>query len=177
MGFLFAMCDNCNAIYNTGIKITNSSDIKMEKNSFGKCDICEIGNVMSVDGLYSEIDNVMSIVAIDEGKDLEKLYNILKGVTEDTSIDEIEDKINKETPQYKRIVNSIEYFFTKTKNTLAAAGIVGGLIFGVSTMYTNHQTQKESGKKDYIIDEQRKIIEDYKNINKQNKRNNEKSEE
>lgn len=166
MGFLFAMCDNCNAIYNTGINITNSSDIKMENNSFGKCDICKIGNVMSVDGLYSEIDNVMSIVAIDEGKDLEKLYNILKGVTEDTSIDEIEDKINEETPQYNNIIDVVRKWSNKNANVITVASILINILFFVYSNFYDDSTE------DYmnIIEEQQKInIQQQKIIEEQNK--------
>ncbi|MCJ0923996.1 hypothetical protein MTW91_01695 [Mammaliicoccus sciuri] len=143
MGFLFAMCDNCNTIYNTGINITNSSDIKMENNSFGKCDICKIGNVMSVDGLYSEIDNVMSIVAIDEGKDLEKLYNILKGVTEDTSIDEIEGKINEETPQYNGVTKQISNIMKKGYKLFIATSILLGAMSSYKNFYDDFIDKKD----------------------------------
>lgn len=183
MGFLFAMCDNCNAIYNTGIKITNSSDIKMENNSFGKCDICNIGNVMSVDGLYSEINNVMSIVTIDDGKDLEKLYNILKGVTEDMSIDEIEDKINEETPQYKNIMNLVREWCDKYNSVFDIAHILVTMLLLVNTnlfgnsvdddtepdrnQKTINEQQKLIEKQQIFIEEQNKIIEENKTDGKE----------
>ncbi|WP_158087708.1 hypothetical protein [Mammaliicoccus sciuri] len=138
----------------------------MENNSFGKCDICEIGNVMSVDGLYSEIDNVMSIVAIDDGKDLEKLYSILKGVTEDTSIDELEDKINEETPQYKNIIDVVRKWSNKNANVITVASVLINILFFI---YSNLYNDPNEDYKNIIEEQQKMNIQQQKFIEEQNK--------
>lgn len=137
-------------------------------NKSGPCPYC--GGVGSVpNGIYQIISEVEVILQTDNGKDVYKLQRILNTTNQNESIKSIEKKIKNETPQYEGIIETIEYFFTKTKNTFAAIGIVSAIIFGIISTYDNQHSNEEYYKKDDIIHEQRKIIEDYEDLNQEYK--------
>lgn len=172
MSNVYAICSNCRKLYYGSINIKDSYDIKIEGNNYGKCEVCKIGDVKSVDGIYSEIDNVMNIVAIDGGKDSEKLYNILNSVTKDTSIDEIEDKIKKETPQYKSIMDILREWCDKYNSVFDVAHIlVTMLLLANTNLFGNSiDDDTEPDKNQQTINEQQKIIDEQQAfIEEQNK--------
>ena len=99
-------------------------------------------------------------MSVDNGKDVFKLQRILNTTSQQDTIPTIQSKIEKETPQYEKIIDAIEYFFTKTKNTFAAIGIVSTIIFSIiGVMQNNDNTSKN-----VIIESQQKTIEEQRNI-------------
>lgn len=167
MSNVLAICDNCGYIGNSGIGISNSSNVYIVNSPNMNCPNCGEQKFKTVDGLYSEINNVMSILAIDNGKELEKLYNILKGVTEDTSIDEIENKINEETPQYKNIINIVREWSDKNANVIAIVSILMNILFFI---YSNSHEDNQIEDYKYIIEQQQNIHKQQQEIiNEQNK--------
>lgn len=143
MSNVLAICDNCGYIGNSGIGISNSSNVYIVNSPNMNCPNCGEQKFKAVDGLYSEINNVMSILAIDDGKELEKLYNILKGVTEDTSIDEIEDKINEETPQYNGVTKQIANIMKKGYKLFIATSILLGAMSSYKNFYDDFIDKKD----------------------------------
>ncbi len=167
MSNVLAICDNCGYIGNSGIGISNSSNVYIVNSPNMNCPNCGEQKFKAVDGLYSEINNVMSILAIDDGKELEKLYNILKDVTEDTSIDEIEDKINEETPQYNDIMDKVREWSDKNANIIAIASILMNILFFI---YSNSHEDNQTEDYKYIIEQQQNINKQQQEIiNEQNK--------
>lgn len=173
MGNVLAICNNCGYIGNSGIVISNSSSIEITNTTAGNCPSCSKSELQVISGIYSEINNVMSIIAIDDGKDLEKLYNILKDVTEDTSIDEIEHKIKKETPQYNGVTKQISNIMKKGYKLFIATSILLGAMSSYKNFYDDFIDKKdeeiEYKKKQAEIDRlQNQAIEKLKNELKDN---------
>lgn len=163
-----AICDNCSNVFPSGFSGGSGVTMITLNSKSGPCPYC--GGMGSVpNGIYQIISEVEAILQTDNGKDVYKLQRILNTTNQNESIKSIEKKIKKETPQYEGIIEAIEYFFTKTKNTFAAIGIVSAIVFGILSTYENQQSKEEYDKKDDIIHEQRKIIEDYKNLNEEYK--------
>lgn len=172
MSNVLAICNNCGYIGNSGIGISNSSNVYIVNSPNMNCPNCGEQKFKTVDGLYSEINNVMSILAIDNGKELEKLYNILKGVTKDTSIDEIEDKINEKTPQYKNIMNIVRDWCEKYNSVFDVAHILVTMLLLVNTNLFGNSVDEdtEPDRNQQTINEQQKLIEKQQNfIEEQNK--------
>lgn len=157
MSNVLALCDNCGYIGNSGVGISNSSDIFIVNSPDMECPNCGEWKFKTIDGLYNEIENVMSIVAIDDGRELEKLYNILKGVTKDTTINELENKLKEDTPQYLGIMDKVREWSDKNANVIAISSILMNILFFIySNSYEDNQTE------DY-----KNILEQQQNINKQ----------
>nr|WP_315295389.1 hypothetical protein [Mammaliicoccus lentus] len=135
MGKVLAICNNCGFVGNSGIGISNSSSIMITNSTAGLCPNCHKSHLQIVSGIYSEINNIMSIIGIDDGKDLEKLYNILKGVTKDTSIDEIEEEINGETPQYNELTKQLSNIMKKGYKLFIATSILLGAMSSYKNFY------------------------------------------
>ncbi len=163
-----AICDNCSNVFPSGFSGGSGVTMITLNSKSGPCPYCgAMGSVPN--GIYKIINEVEAILQIDYGKDVYKLQRILNTTNQNESLKSIEKKIKNETPQYEGIIETIEYLFTKTKNTFAAIGIVSAIVFGILSTYNSQLPNEEHDKKDDIIHEQRKIIEDYKNLNEEYK--------
>lgn len=162
-----AICDNCNNVFPSGIVGGPGTNVRVTGGKSGPCPVCgSLGTVPN--GTYVIINDIEATLSVDNGRDVFKLQRILNTTSQQDTIPTIHNKIKKETPQYEKIIEAIEYFFTKTKNTFTAIGIVSTIIFSIiGVMQDNDNTSEnviiENQQK--VIEEQRNIIEDYKEQN------------
>lgn len=171
-----AICDNCGLNFPSGFVIGSGAQLITTNSISGPCPNCG-GMGRIPDGIYEVVSDVESILKIDNGEQIFKLQRILNTPNKFETKKSIEKKIKKETP-YSGIVEIIEYFATKTKNTTAALGVLSTIIFGIIGVYYSHQASEENENalknKQEVIEEQRNIIndikEDNKNIKKDEKR-------
>lgn len=163
-----AICDNCNNVFASGIVGGPGTNIKITNGKSGPCPVCgSLGTIP--DGIYDIIDDVEAILNIDNGKDVFKLQRILNTTTNQDTLPTVKNKIEKETPQYKKVIDVIENFCTKTKNTFAALGVISAIIFSIIGVMQNNDNTSENiiiENQQKVIEEQRNIIEDYKEQNK-----------
>ncbi|MCD8891015.1 hypothetical protein K2V52_03435 [Staphylococcus nepalensis] len=172
-----AICDNCNTVFASSFVGGPGVTMIVTGSKSGPCPVC--GSLGSVpDGTYDIINDIEATLNVDNGKDVFKLQRILNTASKQDSISSIQNRIKKETPQYESIIDAIEYFFTKTKNTLAAIATVSTLIFGVIGVIPDKSNSDENStikNQQEVIKEQRNVINDYKvqNESLKNKNTNE----
>lgn len=172
-----AICDNCNTVFASSFVGGPGVTMIVTGSKSGPCPVC--GSLGSVpDGTYDIINDIEATLNVDNGKDVFKLQRILNTASKQDSISSIQNRIKKETPQYESIIDAIEYFFTRTKNTLAAIATVSTLIFGVIGVIPNKSNSDENStikNQQEVIKEQRNVINDYKvqNESLKNKNTNE----
>lgn len=163
-----AICDNCNTVFSSGIGGDPGATFISISNKAGPCPVCgSLGTIPN--GTYAIINDIEATLSVDNGKDVFKLQRILNTTSKQDTIPTIQNKIKKETPQYEKIIDAIEYFFTKTKNTFAAIGIVSTIIFSIIGVMQSDDNTSESviiENQQKVIEEQRNIIEDYREQNK-----------
>lgn len=172
-----AICDNCNTVFASSFVGGPGVTMIVTGSKSGPCPVC--GSLGSVpDGTYDIINDIEATLNVDNGKDVFKLQRILNTASKQDSISSIQNRIKKETPQYESIIDAIEYFFTRTKNTLAAIATVSTLIFGVIGVIPDKSNSDENStikNQQEVIKEQRNVINDYKvqNESLKNKNTNE----
>lgn len=172
-----AICDNCNTVFASSFVGGPGVTMIVTGSKSGPCPVC--GSLGSVpDGTYDIINDIEATLNVDNGKDVFKLQRILNTASKQDSISSIQNRIKKETPQYESIIDAIEYFFTRTKNTLAAIATVSTLIFGVIGVIPDKSNSDENStikNQQEVIKEQRNLINDYKvqNESLKNKNTNE----
>lgn len=159
-----AICDNCNTVFASSFVGGPGVTMIVTGSKSGPCPVC--GSLGSVpDGTYDIINDIEATLNVDNGKDVFKLQRILNTASKQDSISSIQNRIKKETPQYESIIDAIEYFFTRTKNTLAAIATVSTLIFGVIGVIPDKSNSDENStikNQQEVIKEQRNVINDYK---------------
>ncbi len=161
-----AICDNCNSIFASSFVGGPGVTMIVSGSKSGPCPFC--GSMGSIpDGTYDIINDIEATLNVDNGKDVYKLQRILNTASKVETISNIENKIKEETPQYEKIIDAIEYFFSKTKNTFSALGVVSTIIFGIIGVIPDDDTEKESDidSQQEVIKEQRNLINDYKEQN------------
>lgn len=162
-----AICDNCKNVFASSIVGGPGVTMTVTGSKSGPCPAC--GSLGSIpDGTYAIINDIEATLDVDNGKDVFKLQRILNTASKQDSISSIQDKIKQETPQYENIIDAIEYFFTRTKNTLAAIGTVSTIIFGIIGALPNEGETSENTtikSQQEVIKEQRNVINDYKKQN------------
>ena len=162
-----AICDNCKSVFASSFVGGPGVTMIVTGSKSGPCPVC--GSLGSIpDGTYDIINDIEATLNVDNGKDVFKLQRILNTASKHDSISSIQNKIKKETPQYESIIDAVEYFFTKTKNTFAAIGTVSTLIFGIIGVMPEESNKDENSiikNQQEVINEQRNVINDYKEQN------------
>jgi len=116
MPIIPAFCDNCGAVFSSGINIENSANVTLVGNKAGPCPVC--GSMGTIpDGVFTVAGNVIKLLAGPQ-KTIEQLkllanviYEARKTVDEPNKAIE---KIQKEAPE----LSSIADFLPKTRNEL-----------------------------------------------------------
>lgn len=159
-----AICDKCGTVFASSFVVGPGVKVIISSSKSGPCPKC--GSMGTVpDGVYEIIDEVTAILKADNGKKIYKLMSILDNVKANDTLNDIERKIKKETPQYNGIMGVIRKLCDRNKNVFAAIGLISNIIFGTLT-YIQGSTGRESIQQNMkVIEEQRNIIEDYKDIN------------
>lgn len=163
-----AICDNCGLNFPSGFAIGSGAQLMITNNTSGPCPNCGgMGHIPN--GIYEIVNDVEAILKIDNGEQIFKLQRILNTPNKFETKKSIEKKIKEETP-YSGIIEIIEYFATKTKNTTAALGVLSTIIFSIIGVYYSHQASEENENtiknQREVIKEQRNIINDIKEDNK-----------
>ncbi|GAB1611766.1 hypothetical protein HB162lentus_04100 [Mammaliicoccus lentus] len=161
-----AVCMNCGTVFQSGFGLSVGVIMTSTNNMSGPCPNCD-GNGRVPDGIYEVIQDIDNTLKVDNAKDVYKLQRILNTTNNFDTINNVKDRVKKETPQYIKVIDAIEYFFSKTKNTLAAIGIVSTIVFGITSMDKDSSMDENIKNQNNIIKEQRDIINDYKALNKE----------
>ena len=109
-----ALCDTCGAFFDSGVEVSNSTNITFGQTRAGPCPRC--GNLGHIpDGTYNFIGNTIELLSgpARSRSDLERLADILKAArTAGGSPEEVRDQIRKEVPE----LSSIADLLPKTRN-------------------------------------------------------------
>lgn len=165
-----AICDRCGTIFDSSIVADSGTTIIISSCKSGPCPKCgSIGT--TPDGIYEIMDEVTAVLKTDNGKQIYKLMKILESVKSNDTLKDIEKRVDEEIPQYNGIIGVIRKICDKNKNVFAAAGIISSIIFGTLPFIQGGTSQESVEQHDKVIEEQRNIIKDYKDINQKLKEN------
>lgn len=163
-----AICANCGLNFPSGFSIASGAKLITKNSISGPCPNCGgIGRIP--DGIYEVVSDVEAILKIDNGEQIFKLQRILNTPNKFETKNSIEKRIKEETP-YSGIVEIIEHFATKTKNTAAALGVLSTIIFSIIGVYYTHQASEEN---ENVLKNQQEVIKEQRNIINDIKENNE----
>lgn len=151
-----AICDNCSTLFPSGFVIENALNVGLNNIKSSPCPNC--GGVGTVpNGAYSEFNNFLSVIKIDEGKDIDKLFKILNDLKEkpETSLSNIETELKSETPQYSNVIQVLADIIMKYNITPAVA--ISFLLTLFSVCYPVYQDMKDDTEEkiDELIKEQK----------------------
>ncbi len=151
-----AICDKCSALFPSGFALENTLNVGLNNIKCGPCPNC--GGVGTVpNGTYSAFNNFLSVVKIDDGKDIDKLFNILNDLKDkpNTSLSNIKTELESETPQYSNVIKVLADIIMKYNITPAVA--ISFLLTLFSVCYPVYQDMKDDTeeKMDELIKEQK----------------------
>ncbi len=141
MPHLPAFCDSCDTIFNSGIFVTNSSEIGVVDCKSGPCPSCGgMGHIP--DGIYNIIDNAIQVLTapqrtIDE---LRRFAALIKSAKENKlSSKELSDNLAQELPE----LSSLSDIWPKTRNELYQIILIIIALINMLLLSANHYLGRE----------------------------------
>lgn len=151
-----AICDNCSTIFPSAFGIEQSFGLELNNCKSGPCPVCGSDGTVP-NGSYSEFNNFLSVVKVDAGEDLDKLFSILTNlqINPQISLNEIENEIENQTPQYSGIVQLIADIIKKNNITPAVAISFLMTLFGLCYPIYQDLNDDTDEKIDKLYEEQK----------------------
>lgn len=113
-----AYCDTCGTVFSSGIFIENATNVTLEGNKAGPCPTC--GGWGSVrNGVFNFIGNAIEVLnsPARTSKELQRFSEILITATnEQMTLEQIEDEIQKELPEFNTLLSFLRSIQTKFPN-------------------------------------------------------------